>query len=68
MAQSKDIIPGHKVVKQTIASDRVSATGAGKIGGSIKQTSAALNVSQGKGPGAGSMGVGRPRPMDGCKE
>jgi hypothetical protein len=58
MTQSKDIIPGHKLVRTSIPSDRSSA-----IGGVVKTTSHALNRSEAKGPGSGSMGVGRPRPV-----
>jgi hypothetical protein len=67
MPQSKDTHPGHPVTKQTIASDKLSATGCGPAtkghGRGISTTSGALNRGEGTGYGVGSMGSGRPRPV-----
>lgn len=66
MAQPK-INPGHPVTHPSIPSDRQSAIGCGAVmkgtGRGIKQTSGAMNRGEGKGPGAGSMGRGDPRPL-----
>jgi hypothetical protein len=55
------------VVKTSIPSDRLSATGRGAdrkgVNATITTTSLALNRSEARGPGSGSMGVGRPRPV-----
>lgn len=67
MAQSKNNHPGHPVTHPSIPSDSLSAIGCGKAtkgeGHGIKTTSHALNHGEGKSYGAGSMGVGRPRPV-----
>jgi hypothetical protein len=67
MAQSKNTHPGHPVKSFSIPSDSKSAMGCGPAtkgeGHGINQTSHALNHSEAKGYGAGSMAAGRPRPL-----
>jgi hypothetical protein len=69
MAQSKNNHPGHPVTKQTIPSDSMSPIGCGSatkgVGHGIKETSHALNHSEGTSYGAGGMGRGRPKPLSG---
>jgi hypothetical protein len=52
MAQSKNITPGHPIVKTSIPSDRLSATGRGSVtkgtGATLRVTSDELNHGTGK--------------------